>query len=134
MKHIPVRFALASAALCLAFACALIGDTALAAGGDTTWTLAGTGEAADSGDGGQAREAAINQPRSIFPTASGGYVWAEPWSNKVRDRRERRRHRHTRGHGRGRVCGRRRAATAATLNFVHTAAPTPTAAISSRTR
>ena len=46
--------------------------------------LAGTGAAADSGDGGQAREAAINQPRSVFATASGGFVWAEPWSHRVR--------------------------------------------------
>ena len=125
MKHARVRFALASAALCLALACALIGDTALAAGSDTTWTLAGTGEAVDSGDGGQAREAAINQPRSVFPTANGGYVWAEPWSNKVRivgpdgviDTLA--------GTGAAGFDGDGGSAAAAKLNFVHAAAPTP---------
>lgn len=55
-----------------------------AAPGDTTWTLVGTGVAADSGDGDQAREAAINQPRSVSSIPGGGFVWAEPWSNRVR--------------------------------------------------
>src|SRR4051794_8178485 len=70
---------------CVVLAAALLCvGSSTAANGDTTWTLTGTGAAVDTGDGGQAREASINQPRSIFATAGGGYVWAEPFSNKVR--------------------------------------------------
>jgi len=45
-----------------------------AAASDTIWTTAGTGISANSPDGTQATEAEIDRPRSIFPTADGGYV------------------------------------------------------------
>ena len=97
-----------------------------AANNDTTWTLAGTGVAADTGDGGQAREAAINQPRSVFATATGGFVWAEPWSNRVRIVEPNGVDRHA-GWDRERAGsdGDGGPAAAAELNFVHSAAPTP---------
>ncbi|MCP9485244.1 MAG: hypothetical protein MSC30_05260 [Gaiellaceae bacterium MAG52_C11] len=97
---------------------------ALGAAGDTTWTLAGTGVAADSGDGGQAREADINRPRSIFTTAAGGYVWAEPWSNRVRITGPDGVIATLAGTGASGFGGDGGQAAAAKLNFVHSAAPT----------
>ena len=108
---------LAAALLCV--------GSSTAANGDTTWTLAGTGAAADTGDGGQAREAAINQPRSIFATATGGYVWAEPFSNKVRIVRPDGVIATLAGTGTAGSSGDGGQAAAAELNFVHSAAPTP---------
>ena len=75
-----------------------VSAAAPAASGDTTWTLAGTGVATDSGDGGQAREAAINQPRSVFPTAIGRLCLGRAVVEQGPHRRRRRHHRHTRGH------------------------------------
>jgi concanavalin A-like lectin/glucanase superfamily protein len=103
----------------------LVVGSAPAAAGDTTWTLAGTGAAADSGDGGQAREAAINQPRSIFATPTGGFVWAEPWSNRVRIVDANGIVRTLAGTGTPGSGGDGGPAAAADLNFVHSAAPTP---------
>ena len=50
----------------------------------TTWTVVGTGALADSGDGGHAREAAINQPRAVSALPDGGFAWAEPYAHRVR--------------------------------------------------
>ena len=74
------------------------------AGGNTIVTAAGNGTRGSGGDGLQASEAQLNQPRSIFATPDGGFVWAEPYSNEVRKvgpdgrRRPRRRHRCRRLH------------------------------------
>ena len=116
-----------SFALAVLVALVVLSTGAAASSTDTTWTLAGTGVAADSGDGGQAREAAINQPRSDLRDSNGGYVWAEPWSNRVRIVRTRTASITTlAGTGTGRVRRRRRAGRrGADLNFVHSAAPTP---------
>ena len=54
------------------------------AGGNTIVTAAGSGTRGSGGDGWQASEAQLNQPRSIFPTPDGGFVWAEPYANDVR--------------------------------------------------
>ena len=59
--------------------------TAAAASADpTVWTVVGTGALADSGDGGHAREAAINQPRAVSALPDGGFAWAEPYAHRVR--------------------------------------------------
>jgi hypothetical protein len=92
--------------------------------GSTAWTLAGTGVQGDSGDGGQAREAAINQPRSVFPTQDGGYVWAEPWSNIVRKVGPDGIVLTIAGTGAAGFGGDGGQASTATLNFVHSASPT----------
>ncbi|HEX6657591.1 MAG TPA: hypothetical protein VF065_05890, partial [Ilumatobacter sp.] len=112
-----------AASLALA-ACLLTAAPATGESGDTTWTLAGTGIVGDSGDGGQAREAEINQPRSIFATATGGYVWAEPWSNRVRIVGADGVITTLAGNGASGFGGDGGPATAATLRFVHAAAPT----------
>ena len=99
--------------------------TAAAASADpTVWTVVGTGAHADSGDGGHATEAAINQPRAVSALPDGGYAWAEPYAHRVR-MVDAERHRHDdRGHRPAGFSGDGGKATAAELNFVHTAAPT----------
>ena len=95
------------------------------AGGDLTWTLAGTGVKGDSGHGKPGREAEINQPRSVFETADGGVVWAEPWSHRVRKLGRDGIVRTIGGTGIGGFSGDGGPAIAAQINFVHSAAPTP---------
>jgi hypothetical protein len=92
--------------------------------GTTIWTLAGDGTAADTGDGGQAREASINQPRSIFALPGGGYVWAEPWSNRARKVDANGVITTIAGTGVAGDSGDDGPATQAELNFVHSIAPT----------
>ena len=92
--------------------------------GTTIWTLAGDGTAADTGDGGQAREASINQPRSVFPLPGGGYVWAEPWSNRARKVDANGIITTIAGTGAAGDSGDNGPATQAELNFVHSIAPT----------
>jgi hypothetical protein len=92
--------------------------------GTTIWTLAGDGVAADTGDGGQAREASINQPRSIFPLPGGGYVWAEPWSNRARMVDANGVITTLAGTGVAGDSGDNGPATQAELDFVHSVAPT----------
>lgn len=48
------------------------------------YTIAGIGVSGNSGDGGQATEAEIDQPRSMDAVSDGSYVWAEPYSYRVR--------------------------------------------------
>ena len=95
-----------------------------ATGSPVAWTLAGTGTQGDSGDGGQAREADINQPRSIFATSDGGFLWAEPWSNRVRRVWPDGHISTIAGTGVAGYSGDGGLATQAQLNFVHSAAPT----------
>ena len=70
----------------------MLGVPVAGAAGDTTWTLAGTGAAADSGDGGQAREAAINQPqkrlRHLERRLRLGRAVVEPGPDRRRERRD----------------------------------------------
>src|SRR5512132_748616 len=75
-----LEFALLVALLALATAA----TAAAVSSGGTTWTVAGTGVMGDDGDGGQARAAAINQPRSVSWPPGGGFVGAEPYSHRVR--------------------------------------------------
>jgi hypothetical protein len=89
-----------------------------------TWTLVGTGAQADSGDGGHAREAAINQPRAVATLPNGGYVWAEPYANRVRMVSSQGVVTTLAGTGEAGFGGDGGKATAAKLNFVHTAVPT----------
>ena len=90
----------------------------------TTWTVVGTGELADSGDGGHAREAAINQPRAVSALPNGGFAWAEPYANRVRMVDPNGVVTTLAGTGEAGFAGDGGKATAAKLNFVHTAAPT----------
>ena len=99
--------------------------TAAAASADpTVWTVAGTGALADSGDGGHATEAAINQPRAVSALPDGGYAWAEPYAHRVRMVDANGIVTTIAGTGRAGFSGDGGKATAAELNFVHTAAPT----------
>jgi hypothetical protein len=90
----------------------------------TTWTLVGTGALADSGDGGHAREAAINQPRAVSALPDGGYAWAEPYAHRVRIVDPNGVVSTLAGTGEAGFAGDGGKATAAKLNFVHTAVPT----------
>jgi hypothetical protein len=99
--------------------------TAAAAYADpTVWTVVGTGAVADTGDGGHASEAAINQPRAVSALPNGGYAWAEPYAHRVRMVDENGIVRTVAGTGEAGYSGDGGRATAAALNFVHTAAPT----------
>jgi hypothetical protein len=52
--------------------------------GGTITTVAGTGQAGFSGDGGPATAAALNHPRGIAPTADGGYLIADTGNARIR--------------------------------------------------
>lgn len=91
----------------------------------TLVTIAGTGAAVDGGDGDQATEAQIRLPRSVFLTADGGYLVAEPYSNVIRKVGGDGRVSTVAGTGAKGFAGDGGPATAATLNFVHSAAPMP---------
>lgn len=47
-------------------------------------TVAGTGEASFSGDGGPATEAALNQPHAVASLPDGGFLIADTYNNRVR--------------------------------------------------
>jgi hypothetical protein len=47
-------------------------------------TVAGTGPAAFTGDGGPATSAALNAPTSVAPLAGGGYLIADTGNNRIR--------------------------------------------------
>ena len=102
----------------------LVLEVAAASSGDTTWTVAGTGVLGDTGDGDHARAAAINQPRSVSSISDGGFVWAQPWSNRVRIVDANGIVRTLAGAGEAGGAGDGGLATAAQLNFVHAAVPT----------
>jgi hypothetical protein len=89
-----------------------------------SWTVAGTGVAGDAGDGGQAREAEVNLPRSVSVTADGGVVWGEPWSNRIRKVWPDGHVSTIAGTGVAGFSGDGGPAVDARLNFVHAAAPT----------
>jgi hypothetical protein len=93
------------------------------AGNNTIWTLAGTTVQGDTGDGGQAREAQIALPRSVSPTNDGGYIFAEPWSDRVRKVGPDGIISTFAGTGVAGFSGDGGPATAAQVNFVHAAAP-----------
>ena len=113
-------FALLVALLALATA----GAVAAVSSGGTTWTVAGTGVLGDDGDGGQARAAAINQPRSVSWTPEGGFVWAEPYSHRVRIVDANGIVRTLAGTGQAGFSGDGGPAAEARLDFVHAAVPT----------
>ena len=110
------------------FACAAVALSAavptLAAPSDTIWTVAGTGVLGDSGDGGHARGAAINQPRAVSALPNGGYAWAEPYSHRVRIVDANGLITTLAGTGEPGFSGDGGSAALANVNFVHTAAPT----------
>jgi hypothetical protein len=89
---------------------------------DNIYAIAGTGSSANTGDGGQATEAQIDQPRSMDLTSAGGYVWAQPWSNRVRIVGPDGNVSTLAGTGVAGYSGDGGPATAAQLNFVHGAA------------
>ncbi len=127
MRTNPTLRRLANAAASLSLALLAVGgSTSVAATGtEIAWTVAGRGISGNTGDGDQATEAAIDQPRSIFPTADGGYVWAQPWSNRVRKVGPDGVVTTIAGSGSAGFSGDGGQATTAQLNFVHSAAPTP---------
>src|SRR5512133_1152705 len=93
--------------------------------GPNIYTIAAIGGGGDTGDGGQATEAQINQPRSLFALPGGGYVFAEPWSNIVRAVQPDGIITTIAGTGSAGFTGDGGSATSAQLNFVHSAAPMP---------
>nr|MBA2462158.1 hypothetical protein [Actinomycetota bacterium] len=103
----------------LAFVLLVIAGAGGAAGSDALWTVAGNGISGNTGDGGQATEAQIDRPRSIFTTSDGGYVWAQPWSSRVRKVGPDGVISTIAGTGTGGFSGDGGPATAAQLNFVH---------------
>jgi hypothetical protein len=105
-------------------AAATLASAAVAAPGDTTWTLVGTGAQADTGDGGPARAAAISRPRGVSALPDGGYVWAEPYSNRVRMVSPDGIVKTIAGTGMAGFAGDGGEATDARLDFPHTAVPT----------
>ncbi|MGH9189361.1 MAG: hypothetical protein ACRD0Q_04920 [Acidimicrobiales bacterium] len=94
------------------------------ASGPNIYTVAGTGAGADTGDGDQATEADIRLPRSVFPLAAGGYVFAEPFSHVVRLVNVDGIIATVAGDGTAGFAGDGGQASAARLNFVHGASPT----------
>jgi hypothetical protein len=113
-----LEFGLLVALLALATAAAAVSS------GGTTWTVAGTGVMGDDGDGGQARAAAIDQPRSVSWTPGGGFVWAEPYSHRVRIVDANGIVRTLAGTGEAGFGGDGGPAAEARLDFVHAAVPT----------
>ena len=114
-----------SVAGALVASCALLLAAGPAGGtnGDTIVTAAGNGTASSAGDGLQASEASLNRPRSVFALPGGGFVWAEPWSNRVRTLSADGVVSTVAGTGAQGYGGDGGPATAAALNFVHSAAP-----------
>ena len=113
------------AALAIAISLCLSSGSALAGPGTLIFTVAGTGTATDTNNGGQATAAAINMPRSIFPTADGGFIFAEPYSNMVRKVGPDGNIATVAGTGIAGFSGDGGPATAAQLNFCHSASPMP---------
>ncbi|HET9051743.1 MAG TPA: DNRLRE domain-containing protein, partial [Candidatus Dormibacteraeota bacterium] len=99
------------------------------AAGPIITTIAGTGGGpeggGDTGDGGQATLAVIGAPRSIFPTAGGGYIFAEPFSHKIRLVGPDGIVSTVAGTGTAGYNGDNIPATSAQINLPHSASPTP---------
>jgi hypothetical protein len=91
---------------------------------DPIFTVAGTGTGGLAGDGGPAIDAQIDQPRNLWPTADGGYVFAEPFNNTARRVAVDGTITRLAGTGTAGFSGDGGPATAAQLNFVHAAAAT----------
>jgi hypothetical protein len=113
-----------SFAFAILVALLVVATGAAASPTDTTWTVAGTGVMGDDGDGGQARAAAIDQPRSVSWTPGGGFVWAEPYSHRVRIVDANGIVRTLAGTGEAGFGGDGGPAAEARLDFVHAAVPT----------
>lgn len=62
----------------------VLGGSAFGQRADTIQTVVGTGAAGVAGDGGQAREATVAQPRGATALVGGGVVWAEAATHVVR--------------------------------------------------
>ena len=73
-------------------------------GSDTITTIAGTGTAGSSGDGGQATSAQLNRPRGVAVDAQGN-VYVADESSQPGPQGERRDHQHRRRHRHGRLLG-----------------------------
>src|SRR5919201_3859542 len=92
------------------------------------YTIAGIGNPGgfgNAGEGGQATEAQINRPRSIWAVPGGGYVFAEPFSNSVYLVQSDGTLRRLAGTGTAGFSGDGGPATAAQLTFVHGVAKFP---------
>ena len=101
------------------------GSGALPSGDNAIVTVTGLGGFGDTGDGEQATEAQINRPRSLETDFDGGYVFAEPWSHRVRRVGSDGRIATIAGTGVAGYSGDGGPAWAAQVNFVHAASPMP---------
>ena len=124
MRRIDLLRRLAGASTALALVLVATTSVGAAVESGTAWTVAGTGVLGNDGDGDQATEASIDRPRSIFTTPDGGFVWAQPWSNRVRKVGPDGTVSTIAGTGAAGFSGDGGQATSAVLNFVHSAAPT----------
>jgi len=79
-RRAAVRYLVAAA---VSVAALVVLPGALSADAYTIVVVAGTGARGLTTHGSQATETALDRPRSIFATAGGGFVWAEPFSNTV---------------------------------------------------
>ena len=91
----------------------------------TISTIAGTGTAGYSGDGGPAVSAQLNEPRGIAVTSDGAYLIAEPYNHVVRRVAPGGTISTVAGTGISGFSGDGGPATAARVDFVHGASPTP---------
>ena len=124
MRRIDPLRPLAGATAAVALVLVVVAGAGGTVSSGAAWTVAGNGMSGNTGDGDQATEAEIDRPRSIFATADGGFVWAQPWSNRVRKVGPDGVISTVAGTGAAGFSGDGGPATAATLNFVHSAAPT----------
>ncbi|MDQ5820728.1 MAG: hypothetical protein M3540_04730 [Actinomycetota bacterium] len=116
----------AAAALVLGLPASLVGDSsATTSQAVSIRTVAGTGVAGRSGDGGPAVAATVNHPRGIAFLRDGSFVFAEPFNNTVRRVSPDGTISTPVGTGVGGFSGDGGSATLAQLNFVHGAAAMP---------
>jgi hypothetical protein len=88
------------------------------------WTLAGDGTQSDTGNGGLGREGTFDRPRSIQPLPDGGFIFAEPYSHRIRKVNGNNVASAVAGTGVAGSTGDGGAATSALLDFVHQVSPT----------
>jgi hypothetical protein len=91
----------------------------------TIATVAGTGAAGVSGDGGPATQAAVDHPRGLAVLQNGSVLVAEPYANVVRRIAPNGTMSTAAGEGRAGFAGDGGPATAAQLDFVHGVAAMP---------
>lgn len=117
--------AVIGSALALGLLCSPLAAAQAQQASGTIATVAGTGAAGRTGDGGPAVAAAVGHPRGIAALPNGGFLFAEPFNNTVRLVRADGRISTVAGTGVAGFSGDGGSATAARLNFVHGVAAMP---------